>query len=436
MMRARIKDLRSELGPWIELRSHLPALIRTLGVSASERERFQLTFSGLANIPLAVLRFFTAVFRRLEFDEHPRCRSSRQNGGITMINKPIVALICALALAGVPSQQANAQLKQVPKEKLFPQKKTLPINPIVIPRPAAPPEALEPENYNPRKNLAIERFSAEEGGIMTTDTVVHRGPPVAALAGFEFLYRGAAHQIRRVKAINEGEQIAVEFRDRDGNDEWSFKGRYVGFPGRETQVEIVTLDPVRCPGRCSIRLLRMDPHQTAVLVGFEFYRVNDDANLEAMSIQLLPDREIADVYFYDDNGLDASGFFPFPGVDLVTAEDFVRNEGGGDTMVTLQYMVIPRDWVFYSGRMIGGSQMMGRTIDPGQDLLPKHHNWEEIRERGLMMGFGFAFGNGDHHIKAIKADLTETPVARFQDGDSDDPMGFFVDYVVLEDTAY
>lgn len=353
-----------------------------------------------------------------------------------MIKQSIIALLCASALAALPSQQADAQLKQVPKEKLVPQTKTLPLKPIVVPRQAEPPQAPETENYTPRKDLVLEPFSAEEGGIRTADTVVHRGPTVAALAGFEFLYRSAAHQIRRVKAIHEGEQIAVEFRDRDGNDEWSFKGRYIGFPRREDQVEIVTLDPVPCPGRCSIRLLRMDPSQTAVLVGFEFYRTNDDANLEAMSIQLLPDREIADVYFYDDNGLDASGFFPFPGVDLVTAQDFVRNDGGGDTMVTLQYMIIPRDWVFYSGRMIGGSQMLGRTIAPGQDLLPKHHDWGEVKTRGLMMGFGFAFGNGDHHIKAIKADLTETPVARFQDGDTDDPMGFFIDYAVLHDTAY
>ncbi|MBO6687008.1 MAG: hypothetical protein JJ931_06250 [Henriciella sp.] len=353
-----------------------------------------------------------------------------------MIKKSVIALLSAAALTALPTQAAFAQAKKIPQEKLFPQTKTPPIEPLVLPRATEVEQPPEVEGYTPRKPLNIERFSVEEAGLRTSDNAVHRGPIVAALAGFEFYYRGAAHQIRRVKTINNGEHISVDFRDRDGNDMWDFNGRYVGFPGREDQVEIVTLDPVRCPGRCSIRLLRMDPSQTAVLVGFEFYRTNDDANLEAMSIQLLPDREIADVYFYDDNGIDASGFFPFPGVDLVTAQDVVRNQGGGDTMVTLQYMIIPRDWVFYSGRMIGGSQMMGRTIAPGQDLLPKHHDWGEVKTRGLMMGFGFAFGNGDHHIKAIKADLTETPVARFQDGDTDDPMGFFIDYAVLQDTAY
>ena len=346
------------------------------------------------------------------------------------------ALLCAGILILAQVGPAFAQSQQFPREKLNPQKNTTPLEPKVNLRPSETITAPEVESLTRRKNLVIESFSAEEGGIMTADNVVHRGPTVAALAGFEFLYDGDAHQIRQVKAINQGEHIAVVFRDHNGDDEWHFKGRYIGFPGRESEVELRTLDPVRCPGRCSIRLPNIPATHTAVLAGFDFRRTLEDANLDGMSIQLLPDRQVADVYFYDDNGFDFSGFIPYPGFDFMSAADMARNDGAGDTMVTLQLMILTRDWVFYAGRMIGGSQMMGRTIAPGQDLMPKDHSWEQVKSRGLLMGFGFAFGNGDHHIKAIKADLTETPVARFQDGDTGDPMTFFIDYAVLETTAH
>ena len=352
-----------------------------------------------------------------------------------MINKPIAAVLGAAAFATLLTGATSAHAQKAPQEKLFPQRKTPPLEPTDAIRQKEEIKPPETRQLPLRKNLTIERFAAEEGGIRTADNVVHRGPTIAALAGFEFLYDGDAHQIRQVKAINEGEQISVVFRDHNGDDEWHFKGRYVGFPGRESEVEMRTLDAVRCPGRCSIRLPNIPSTHTAVLAGFDFRRTREDANLEGMSIMLLPDRQVADVYFYDDNGFDFSGFIPYPGFDLVTAADAARNDGAGDAMVTLQIMIIPRDWVFYSGRMIGGSQMMGRTIVPEQ-LMPKDHSWDHVRMRGLLMGFGFAFGNGDHHIKAIKADLTETPVARFQDGDTDDPMTFFIDYAVLETTAF
>ena len=344
-------------------------------------------------------------------------------------------LAAALASLWVPAALAQAQPIQRPispdriqPRPAQPQQPIEPVAPIEKKETVTPP----PVRDLPRAPLTLERFTASGRDLRTRSEVVHRGPVVAALAGFELRYSNGAHQIRQIGVMNRGEHIEVNFRDHNGDDPFTFRGEYVAFPGQEHRVRLATVSAPQCGGRCSIRLPAIAPDETALLVGFSFRRPRDDANLEAMAVELLPDRRVADVMFFDDGGFDFSGFAPAPLFEIYTAAESARNEGPGAVAVELQVMIIPRDFVAYMGRMIGVSQMAARTIAP-QDLLPDGQSWERVSTRGAIMGFGMMFGNGDHHIERVSVDLTAPPVVEFRDADPDDPMSWYVDYVAFRD---
>ncbi len=300
----------------------------------------------------------------------------------------------------------------------------------------------------PDTRVSYERFTASGERLTQVATVVHRGPAFdTALQGFNFRFTNGWHKIMRIGALNEGEEVRASFNDDGGEDPFHFEARYIkinwsglpnryGLRGDYREVFAVDVDAA-CAERCSIEIPSASPHHTAVLRGFEFARRgSDDYNVRALSITLLPDRGVADVRFYDDRNADFSGgrfdfgmlLMPPP----VLAESVARSEASRlPYQFKLQLLYVPNDIVEHAGRVIGGSREDAdfprfRSYDPHPEP-----SFSEDYPYALM-GFGVAFGNSDHFLEAFGVDPESRPVVTFQDGDTDDPISWFFDYVAFK----
>jgi hypothetical protein len=273
----------------------------------------------------------------------------------------------------------------------------------------------------------VEVFSVGNEHLRTSSRITHRGRTRAALQSFSFAYENGDHQTKSIGLINNGESVTATFADHDGDDPFTLSARYVSFPGffQNTRLETVSTDA--CRYRCTLRLPSMSDNETALLAGFSITRRNDDSNIRGLSIELLPDREVANITFYDDQGIDHSGFLPLPLYDIVESIGNT-NPTDIDVNVEVQVLIVPKSIVKGIGRIIGGTKEDATNITP---LIPAKHR-DGLARQTALMGFGFAFTNEDHFLKEIAVDLYTSPAVKFADGDGNDRFSWFVDFATFE----
>lgn len=294
--------------------------------------------------------------------------------------------------------------------------------------------------------VSYERFEASGERLTETATVVHRGPDrFTALQGFNFRFTNGWHKIRRIGALNEGEHIRASFNDDGGEDPFNFNARYLhidwdGFENVDHRSDEALRNRIydfevqeeNCAERCTIRIPRASPYHTMVLTGFEFARRDfvDDYNVRSIGVTLLPDRGVAEVHMYDDRSSDFSDVSRWGAAILpkpIVVADSDGEEGRYPITVRLQGLYVPLDLVNHAGRIIGASRE--DAAYPNR-AIPDHPDAEFSQYHPYaLMGFGVAFGNSDHFLQEFGVDMENAPVVRFQDGDTDDPISWFIDYV-------
>lgn len=196
-----------------------------------------------------------------------------------------------------------------------------------------------------------------------------------------------------------------------------------------------------CRGRCDVSLERISATQTMLLTGFSFERPSDDHNIRRISVQLRPERGVAEVAFVDDGGLEIRSFSNDQGgLSVSTYRDTNR-----EYVVTLQYVVVNLTRVREQRRISGGVSRRGtpwhppvhqaRVAVPVVDR-PSEFGWSS---QGVntppyaLQGFEFGFTNSDHFLKEVGINLARAgEIVEFQDNDGGDGIAWSVDYAVLK----
>lgn len=274
--------------------------------------------------------------------------------------------------------------------------------------------------------VEVEYFRARADNIRDTATVTHRGAIKAALNGFNFKFKNGNHQIKAIGVMNSGPNVTATFQDEDGDDPYDFYAGYIS-TAFANESRYVKVEATGCRVKCTIRIPDLNDGETALLAGFKFERAQRDANLRGISVEVLSDREVVNVVYYDDRGADFSGFVPVPFIDAAT----IANGAQGNTglfKAEVQLLIVPEKIVLDVVRVIGTSR---EDASIAGDLVPTKY-LDGLTRHFALMGFGITFTREDHFIEGIGVDHHERPSIMFQDSDTDDSIAWFYDLATFK----
>lgn len=298
--------------------------------------------------------------------------------------------------------------------------------PVISQSSSAVDLAIEPPKPVSRQ-VITQSFLADASDLRDSATVTHRGEILGALQFFDLKFQNGDHKIKTLGLMNNGPSITTTFKDNDGDDPYTVSAGFISINSFLEQTRFQTVTAAHCQVQCTIRIEGMGKDETALLAGFEIDRIQQDDNVRAMSVEVLPDRSVVNVVFFDDRGPNFAGFMPLPIYDVVKTVNGVR-EHKRSFNVKVQILIVPKKIVQGVTRIMGASR---ETTDVPEDselldylyVYPRHY---------ALMGFGLSFKNSDHFIGQLAVNPLETPPVKFQDGDMDDPIAWFYDLAVFE----
>lgn len=338
--------------------------------------------------------------------------------------RPYLALAAAISvLASVPADAQKKPDRQLRGEITLPKTET---PPTVSQSTNAIELAIEAPKPVPRR-VDTQSFLADASDLRDTATVTHRGEVLGALQFFDLKFQNGDHKIRSLGLMNNGPSITTTFKDNDGDDPYTVSAGFISIDSFLKQPRFQSVTAERCEVQCTIRIDGMGKDETALLAGFEFNRIAQDDNVRALSVEVLPDRSVVNVVFFDDRGPNFAGFMPVPIYDAVRIVDGVK-EHKRSFNVKVQVLIVPKKIVQGVTRIMGASQ---ESTDLPEDSALLDYLDDYPRHYALM-GFGLSFKNSDHFIGQLAVNPLETPPVKFQDGDTDDPIAWFYDLAVFE----
>lgn len=277
------------------------------------------------------------------------------------------------------------------------------------------------------RRVVTQSFLADASDLRDSATVTHRGVVLGALQFFDLKFQNGDHKIKTLGLMNNGPSITTTFKDNDGDDPYTVSAGFISIDSFLKQTRFQTVTAAKCEVQCTIRIEGMSKDETALLAGFEFDRIQQDDNVRAMSVEVLPDRSVVNVVFFDDRGPNFAGFMPLPVYDVVKTVNGVR-EHKRSFNVKVQVLIVPKKIVQGVTRIMGASGEPANLPNDSELLdslyvYPRHY---------ALMGFGLSFKNSDHFIGQLAVNPLETPPVKFQDGDTDDPIAWFYDLAVFE----
>jgi hypothetical protein len=289
------------------------------------------------------------------------------------------------------------------------------------------------------------------------------GNGLPVLNGFRFRFTESDHELRGIGVMpGTNSAVTLSFFDKNGDDPFDAEAAFTNLSGDGlARGSVIAAGEGQFDIPLPTNVTLRPPNSRLVLVGFNFWRVDDDHHVRMIGVWLQDARNVARVMLGDDSSkitdYNRRVGAPLGEAAIANADPAARGSGAvyptvaaaeaairamkakkvGDPYgVQIQYGYIPTTIVqgpdgYYTGN--------GRSV-PQEDPSRRFPN------RAALVGFDFLFDNKDHHVKDIGVmpslvnyDLTEQSEVRkkapyreyvaFQDKNRDDPIKWAVKFV-------
>lgn len=262
----------------------------------------------------------------------------------------------------------------------------------------------------------------------------------SVLSTYEMSFQNGDHKLRQMSVLQSDGASEFAFADQDSNDP---------FNAAATWYQSTSFLPAEVlaqgGGEFEIALPNRPAGYTPVLRGFSFRRSDGtDANVRMVEVRINPTTNKVRVALVDDQGTDfrkfgeslAIGFgmsaLPF-GVIAAShystaqaALAYIPNDNVGGFRrfeAKVQISWVPESMILDRGSLSGSSKKADSGKRPGAN------------SKTALQGFLFTFTNSDHHLLQNLVFITSgrtDNVVSYQDGDGNDPMQWYLDWVSVK----